>query len=218
MYASVQIELRRARRLRRMQALTQPNGATGTTMTTDAELQVDVCAQLDWEPLLSLARIGVSVHDRVVSLVGQVDTCPERWAAERAAERVAGVRAVVSEICVVLPAASRRSDANIERSAQHMLQWLTSLPPDCVQVVVDHGWITLFGSVDWDYQKQAAAAAVRYVIGAAGVTDRVAIGGRTLPVATRSQIDAVLNWRAAADPSSSPGSAFDSGTVAVPPG
>jgi len=183
-------------------------------MTTDAELAVDVRAQLDWEPLLSAARIGVSVHDRVVSLVGQVDTCPERWAAERAAQRVAGVRAVVSEICVVLTAASRRSDANIERSAQHMLQWLTSLPPDCVQVVVDQGWITLSGRVDWAYQKQAAAAAIRYVIGAAGVTDRVALGGQSGSATTRPQIDAVLNWRAAVDPPSPLGIAPDIGAIA----
>jgi osmotically-inducible protein OsmY len=190
-------------------------GSLRRESSTDAELQVDVCAQLDWEPLLGSARIGVSVHDRVVSLAGQVDTRTERWAAERAAERVAGVRAVVSEICVVLPAASRRSDANIERSAQHMLQWLTSLPPDCVQVVVDHGWITLSGRVDWAYQKQAAAAAIRYVIGAAGVTDRVAIGGRSVPAATRPQIDAVLNWRAAVDPPSPLGHAPDIGPVAA---
>ncbi len=167
-------------------------------MASDAQMQSDVRAQLDWEPLLSAARIGVSVHDGVVALTGQVDSCPERWAAEHAAERVCGVKAVASEIDVVLPLASRRSDPNIERSAQHMLQWMTSLPLDCVKVAVDQGWITLFGSVEWDYQKQAAAAAVRYVVGAAGVIDSIAIGDKQMPAVTRPQVDAMLNWRATA--------------------
>ena len=164
---------------------------------TDTELQNDVRKQLDWEPLLGAARIGVRVSDDVVVLTGQVDTCPEHLAAERAARRAAGTRTVISRIHVVLPMASRRSDADIERSARHMLRWMTSLPGGCVRVQVDQGWITLSGHVYWAYQKLAAVAAVRYVVGTTGVTDRMVSGDALVAPPTRPQIDAVLNWRAA---------------------
>jgi osmotically-inducible protein OsmY len=148
-------------------------------MTNDAQVQLNVRAQLGWEPLLGAAHIGVSVTDGVVALTGCVGSCPERWAAERAAERVAGVNAVTSDLDVALPDSSRHSDTHIARSAQDILRWMTSLPLDCVRVVVDSGWITLSGRVVWDYQRQAAAAAVRYVVGAAGVTDLIAVDGGT---------------------------------------
>ncbi len=166
-------------------------------MTTDAELQDNVRQQLDWEPLLGAARIGVRVSDGVVVLTGQVDTGPEHSAAERVARRVAGTRTVISRIHVMLPKASGRSDADIERSARQVLQWMTSLPPGCVQVAVDRGWITLSGRVRWVYQRQAA---VRYVVGATGVSDRIVSGDALVPPPTRPQIDAVLNWRASPDP------------------
>ena len=141
----------------------------------DAQVQLHVRAQLDWEPALTDAHIDVRVHDGVAALSGRVNSCLQRWAAQSAAERVSGVRSVTSEIGVALSESSRRSDAGIARSAQNMLQWITSLPTGCVQAVVDDGWITLCGSVPWDYQKQAAAAAVRFVVGATGVTDRITL-------------------------------------------
>lgn len=176
-------------------------------MTPDAELQDIVRRQLDWEPLLGAARIGVRVTDGVVVLTGQVDTSPEHLAAERAARRVAGSRTVISRIHVVLPKASGRTDADIERSARQILQWMTSLPKGCLQVAVEHGWITLSGRVRWAYQRQAAVAAVRYVVGTTGVSDHVVSGDGQGPAPTRTQIDAVLNWRAGRGDPATPASA-----------
>jgi osmotically-inducible protein OsmY len=141
----------------------------------DAQVQLHVRAQLDWEPSLTDAHIDVRVHDGVAALSGRVNSCLQRWAAQSAAERVSGVCSVTSDIGVELSESSRRSDADIARSAQNMLQWITSLPTGCIQAVVDSGWITLCGRVHWDYQKQAAAAAVRFVVGATGVTDRITL-------------------------------------------
>ena len=141
----------------------------------DAQVQLHVRAQLDWEPSLNDAHIDVRVHDGVVALSGQVNSGLQRWAAQRAAERVSGVHVVTSELGVALSESSRRSDADIARSAQDMLQWITSLPTGCIQAVVDRGWITLCGRVHLDYQKQAAVSAVRFVVGAIGVTDRITL-------------------------------------------
>jgi len=148
---------------------------------TDALVQLHVRAQFDWEPTLTAAHIDVRVHHGVATLTGQVNSCQERWAAEHAAERVSGVRRVASEISVALPGSSRRGDADIARSAQQMLQWITLLPTGCIKTAVANGWITLSGSVHWDYQKQAATAAIRHVAGAAGVTDLITVGGAIGP-------------------------------------
>jgi len=141
----------------------------------DAQVQLHVRAQLDWESSLTDAHIDVRVHDGVAALSGRVNSCLQRWAAQNAAERVSGVRSVTSEIGVTLSESSQRSDADIARSVQNMLQWITSLPTGCIQAIVDSGWITLFGRVHWDYQKQAAVSAVRFVVGATGVTDRITL-------------------------------------------
>ena len=143
---------------------------------TDAQVQIHVRALLDWELALDTAHIDVQVHDGIVALNGQVSSCLQRWVAEHAAERVSGVRGVTSEIGVALPGSGRPSDADIARSAQNMLQW-----------------ITLSGSVRWDYQKQAVAAAVRYVVGATGVTDLILVGAAGRSHANRSEIDLALN-------------------------
>ena len=154
------------------------------SMTDDAQVQLHVRAQLDWEPALADAGIDVQVHDGIAALIGQVHSYQERWAAERAAERVPGVLCVVSKIGVALPESSRRCDADIARSAQNMLQWVTLLPTGCIKAVVADAWITLSGSVLWDYQRQAAAAAVRCVIGASGVTDNITLSHGAPPPAT----------------------------------
>jgi osmotically-inducible protein OsmY len=143
---------------------------------TDAQVQLHVSAQLDWELARDAEHIDVHVHDGVVALNGQVGSCLQRWVAEDAAQRVLGVRCVTSEIVVAPSGAGRHSDANIDRSAQNMLQWITLLPTGCIAASVVDGWITLSGRAQWEYQKQAAAAAVRHVVGAAGVTDLVTLG------------------------------------------
>ena len=160
---------------------------------TDAQVQVHVRAQLDWELALDATHIDVQVHDGIVALNGQVSSCLQRWAAEHAAQRVSGVRRVTSEIGVALPGPSRPSDADITRSAQNMLQWITLLPTGCIEATVADGWITLSGCVRWDYQKEAAAAAVRYVVGATGVTDLIIVGAAGRSHANRSEIDLALN-------------------------
>ena len=93
----------------------------------------------------------------------------------RTAGRALGARGVARDIGAASSGSIRLSDADITRSAQVMLQAITLLPPGCIKIVVDGGWITLSGSVHWDYQKQTAAAVVRHAIGAIGVTDRVTL-------------------------------------------
>ena len=153
-------------------------------------------AELKWEPSVNATQIGVEVKDGIVTLAGHVGSFSEKWSAERAAQRVAGVKALTIEIEVALEGASKRSDADIARSAENVLQWMTYLTKDRVKVMVENGWITLSGDVDWGFQRQAAAAAVRYLMGVRGVSDQIAIKSHVSPNVVKSDIEAALKRRA----------------------
>lgn len=171
-------------------------------MKTDTQLQQDVMAELKWDPSVHAAQIGVEAKDGVVTLSGEVSSYSEKWNAERAAQRVGGVGALAVELQVKLSALGTRSDADIARSAENVLQWATSVPDGAVQVMVEGGWVTLTGAVDWQYQKQTAADGVRYLVGVRGLSDQITLKPRVLLNAVKSDIESALKRRAVSDASS----------------
>ena len=144
-------------------------------MYTDAQLQREVMAQLDWDPAINAAQIGVEVSDGVVTLAGHVGNFGEKWEAEQVVLRMSGVQALTVELEVNLPGASRRDDAEIARAVVHALEWQAGLPPDQVAVMVESGWVTLAGRVDWQFQRMAAERAVRSLTGVRGISDTIAV-------------------------------------------
>jgi osmotically-inducible protein OsmY len=168
-------------------------------MKSDAQVQQDVMAELKWEPSVNAAGIGVEVKDGIVTLAGHVGSYAEKWEAERAAQRVSGVQALAVEMEVRLSGSSTRTDADIARSAENTLQWTTFLPVDRVKVMVENGWIVLSGEVDWEYQRQSAASAVRYLMGVTGVSNQIALKSKVSSAAVKSDIEAALKRRATAD-------------------
>jgi len=144
-------------------------------MKTDTELQRDVMTELKWEPTVKAAEIGVRVKDGVVTLNGDVDSYSKKWAINRAVRRVSGVKVVTQEIKVTLPVSYKRTDEDIARSATNVLNWNFWIPGDRVKVKVQDGWLTLSGEVDWYYQKEYAADAVRDLIGVKGISNSITI-------------------------------------------
>jgi osmotically-inducible protein OsmY len=168
-------------------------------MKTDDELQQDVLAELAWEPSVNAAQIGVEVKDGVVTLAGHVGSFIEKWEAERAAQRVSGVRGLAVEMDVKLPGSSQRIDADIVRSAENTLQWMTYVPQDSIKVMVERGWITLTGEVVWEYQRKAATDGVRGLMGVTGVSDQISIKRGASSDAVKADIEAALKRRAHTD-------------------
>src|SRR5258705_7848180 len=121
----------------------------------DLELKKSVESELTWEPSVLAAEIGVAAKDGIVTLTGHVQSYWEKIAAERAATRVSGVKAIVNELEIRLPSSSERTDEDIARAAVNALNWSISVPPDRIKVRVSKGWITLEGTVEWQYQKLA---------------------------------------------------------------
>lgn len=144
-------------------------------MGKDAQLQRAVLDELKWEPSVNAAGIGVAAREGIVTLTGVVGSYPEKKAAENAAKRVAGVKAIAEEIEVRLRGGAERSDAEIAKAAVAVLQWNTSVSRDSLKVTVERGWVTLEGKVEWQFQKQEAENCVRHLLGVKGVINQIQI-------------------------------------------
>ena len=168
-------------------------------MKTDSQLQRDVMAELAWEPSIHAAQIGVEVKDGVVTLAGDVATYTEKWNAELATQRVAGVKALAVELKVKLIDSGVRTDTDIAASARNVLQWTSAVQSDAVKITVEKGWITLTGQVDWKFQKEAAADAVRFLSGVVGVSDQITIAPSVKAAVVKADIEAAIKRAATED-------------------
>lgn len=156
-------------------------------MKTDRQLQHDVLAELEWDPSIDAAKIGVAASDEVVTLTGTVATFREKSLAETIAKRVYGVRGVANEIEVAVPGAHKRSDAEIAAAAVTALEWDPQIDEKRIKVAVRDGWVTLEGSCDWKYQAEAAESHARTLTGVRGVTNKISVvaAGRAADVKQR---------------------------------
>lgn len=141
----------------------------------DAGLQQAVMDELRWEPRVDAAHIGVTARAGVVTLTGNVACFAQKQAAELAAGRVRGVRALAEDLIVRLPVESERSDADIAAAAISRLFWDVSVPQNRVLVEVDEGWVTLTGELDGHHQREAAAADIRGLHGVVGLSNRITL-------------------------------------------
>jgi osmotically-inducible protein OsmY len=167
-------------------------------MKTDIELQRDVLDEIAWEPSVCAPEIGVTVSDGIVTLAGSVENLPAKWAAENAALRVSGVRAVVNDIEVKLSTDNHRSDGDLALAACTVLEWNVVLPKN-LQVAVDDGWITLTGKVQWQFQKNAAEETVKQLTGVKGVINNITVKSPATSFAVKGKIEAALHRHATLD-------------------
>lgn len=171
-------------------------------MKTDRELQEDVLEELDWEPSVNASHIGVEVTYGVVTLQGEVGSYAEKWAAERAAKRVSGVRGLAMELDIKLTEDTERSDTDIALAAGNMIDWHASIPKDAIKVVAEQGWVTLSGEVQWAFIREAADKAIRGLAGVKGVSNFVTVNPPVAPRDIKRKIEAALYRRAHVDASS----------------
>ena len=166
-------------------------------MKTDVELRRDIEQELEWEPGVDQRRIGVSVVDGVVTLTGEVSFYAEKWNAERAVERVVGVKAIANDIEV--RASNQHSDTAIAGAAANALRSDVRVPDDRIKVTVEKGWLTLKGAVDWDYQRRAAEAAVRNLAGVRGISNLITVRPDLQPTDVKKRIEETFKRAAAYD-------------------
>jgi len=166
-------------------------------MKSDEELRRDVLAELEYDPSIDARKIGVAVEDGIVTLTGEVSTFAEKWNAERAVERVEGVRGIVNKIEVKI--VGDYSDADIAREAADALRWNLMVPPGKVIPKVENGYITLTGEVNYEFQRRAAEKAVRYIPGVKGVINLVTVKPKVEPKNVKEKIEETFKRMAALD-------------------
>ncbi|MBC7750195.1 MAG: BON domain-containing protein [Candidatus Saccharibacteria bacterium] len=142
-------------------------------MKSDLQLQLDVLAELTWDPSVDARHIGVSVDSGIVSLSGNFDNLAAKWNSERAAKHVTGVKALTVEINVKLPSSSKKTDTEIAKSVENTLEWTINVPKKPFKIMVEDGWVTLSGEAKWDYQRNAGTDAIRSLIGIVGITNQI---------------------------------------------
>lgn len=163
-----------------------------TEARTDEEIQQDVLAELRWDARVQPNEIGVTVKNGIVTLTGWVDSYLKKWAAEEAALRVRGVKAVANDIEVRLSESGQRTDADIAAAAVRALEADAFLSTDKVHVTVSKGWVTLEGDVDWQFEKEDAERVVRRLAGVKGVTNLLTVKPRPMPAELREKIEQAL--------------------------
>jgi osmotically-inducible protein OsmY len=168
-------------------------------MKTDSRIKQDVQDELDWEPSIDESKIGVTFDDGVVTLSGEVDSYAKKMAAEKAAKRVQGVKAVAEDIVVKYPSSLDTSDTDIAKAAVNALQWHSSVPKDTVMVKVENGWVYLTGEVKWEYQKYSAKNAVKDLTGVKGVSNHISIKQDVQPYQVKNKIEEAFERSAEID-------------------
>ncbi len=171
-------------------------------MKTDSVLQADVLEELSWAPDIEHGHIGVTAHKGVVTLTGHVPNYAMKSAAERAAKRVKGVKAVAQEVEVRLPSAPKTTDEEIAERIVRLFSWDVTIPDDRIQVKVEKGFVTLTGEVDWNYQKLAAYNAAGKISGVRGVASYLNVHSRPTASDVRDRIVAALKRSSALDATS----------------
>lgn len=170
-------------------------------MSSDDDIKRNVEAELRWEPDIDATDIAVAVRDGVVTLTGFVRSYSQKWEAEKAAKRVAGVRGLANDIEVRLPSIDQQPDPEIAREAVRALKYELPYSADHITLTIKNGIVTLEGQVEWNFQKERAATAVRRVKGVKGVTNIIAVKPQVQPGDIKRQIEDALRRIAEVDAS-----------------
>lgn len=168
-------------------------------MKSDVEIQKDVMDELRWVPSLNSTEIGVAAKAGVVTLSGQVDSFPKKIAAERAAKRVAGVKAVAEDIEVKLSPGSKKTDTELAAAILNALKWNTAIQEEDVKIKVEDGIVKIEGVVEWEYQRQALKRAIDYISGVRLVINLVTVKPKIRSANIQQQITSAFQRHASID-------------------
>ncbi len=165
-------------------------------MKTNETLQKDVQDAIKWEPLLHAAEIGVTAKEGVITLTGVVDSYAKKIEAEDAAKNVAGVKAVAEEIRIEFNGGTKHNDSQVATEVVNAFRFNWEIPSDQVHVTVENGWVTLSGTVEWNYQRDAARKAVKNLAGVKGVSNNLTIKSNLHDAVEKQAIERALgrNW------------------------
>ena len=168
-------------------------------MKTNQDLQKDVQDAIKWEPLLNAAEIGVTAKDGVITLTGTVDSYAKKLEAEDAAKNVSGVKAVAEEIVIKYSGLGGKTDTDIANEVLNAWKWRWEVPEGKIKLKVEHGWVTLEGDLEWNYQRETAKHAIRNLSGVMGVSNNIKIKSETHDTIQKEDIECALSRNSSID-------------------
>ncbi|MDP3557032.1 MAG: BON domain-containing protein [Bacteroidota bacterium] len=168
-------------------------------MKTDFEIQRDVMDELNYEPSLKANEIGVAVKGGIVTLSGTIDSYGKKIAAENAAKRVAGVKAVAEDIEVKLMPSGKKNDSEIAEAVINALKWHSALEEEKIKIKVEDGWVTLEGEVEWEFQRNSARLMIEQLQGVVGIINHIKITSKLDPKDVLKKITAAFHRSATVD-------------------
>lgn len=154
----------------------------------DTKLHEDVVEELAFDPSIDERNIAVAVSEGVVTLTGTVKSYAQKLDAEEAIKRISGVHGIAEELKIELPFLHRRNDADLAKSALEALLWNSNVPADSVIIKVENGWVTLTGSVDWQYHREATRHAIARLAGVRGVSNEITLRHRVVASDVRAKL------------------------------
>lgn len=168
-------------------------------MKSDIEIQKDVMDEIKWEPLLNASEIGVAVKHGIVTLSGQVDSFAKKLTAEKAAKRIAGVKAVAEDIQVGISPSFKKTDADIAAAVLNALKWHSAVQEEKIKIKVEDGIVRLEGEVEWEYQRSNARSAIEHLSGVRSVINLITIKPGVTPAGVQQRINAAFHRSATID-------------------
>jgi osmotically-inducible protein OsmY len=168
-------------------------------MKTDLEIQKNVMEQLRWQPILDAAEIGVSVKNGIVTLSGLVSSYPKKLAAETAAKKVSGVKAVAEDIVVHIYPDQQKTDTELAEAVANALKWHSAITSEKIKIKVEDAFVTLSGQVDWSYERAMAANAINTLSGVRLVVNNITVKPRPLAGDISKKIESAFQRHASID-------------------
>jgi len=165
-------------------------------MKTDIQIQKDVIAELAWDTSIDASQIGVTVKDGIVTLIGNVNQYAQKCTIEQAVQKIDGVVTIAVQIEINHVGDNCRSDSDIARTAENVLQWTANLPSEKIHILVENGWITLSGTLEFAHQKHLAAESLRNLMDVKGVSNHIKILPSSLSSNVKADIQEALKRRA----------------------
>jgi osmotically-inducible protein OsmY len=168
-------------------------------MKSDSQIQKDVMEQLKWEPFLNASEIGVAVKNGVVTLSGNVDSYSKKVAAENAAKKVAGVKAIAEDIEIGVSPAYSKSDTEIAEAVLSALKWHSAVQEEKIKLKVENGNVRLDGEVEWDYQRTSVRSAIEHLAGVRSVINLIVVKPKVKPTDIQQKISSAFHRSATID-------------------
>jgi osmotically-inducible protein OsmY len=168
-------------------------------MKSDVQIQSDVMDQLKWEPFLKASEIGVAVKNGIVTLSGQVDSYSKKLAAENAAKKIKGVKAIAEDIQIGVSPAYRKTDTEIAEAVLNALKWHAAVQQEKVKIKVEDGFVKLEGEVEWEYQRNYAKSAIEHLEGVRSVLNFITVKPKVSPTEIQRKISAAFQRSASLD-------------------